>query len=394
MRIAVYAEVFVRPTETFIYETTTGLVASGHDVVVVADTRASAEDRPFEPVTLVSPPGRWAPNRLLRRVLRPLRGMPEGGEQAAIHRERLYRVLADARPDVILANYGPGGVLLAPVAERLGVPLVTSFHGFDASRYLRDPYWQARYALMFQTAAAVTGPSEYVRNRLIGAGCPPERARVLHYGIPTDRIRFAPPGQRFDGKSVEFLFVGRMTPKKDPITLLRSFALAREQMPELDARLSMLGDGPMRAEVEAAVEELGLGDAVRLRGRVAHDEVIAAFANAHIYVQHSVTAPDGDEEGLPVSITEALAGGLPVVATRHSGIPEVVRDGETGFIVEEGDAEGMAAAMVRMAREPSIWDEFGRTSRAMLEAEFAVPVIRAELQALLREVIEERRAAA
>jgi len=247
---------------------------------------------------------------------------------------------------------------------------------------------------MFQTAAAVTGPSEYVRNRLIGAGCPPERARVLHYGIPTDRIRFAPPGQRFDGKSVEFLFVGRMTPKKDPITLLRSFALARERMPELDARLSMLGDGPMRAEVEAAVEELGLGDAVRLRGRVAHDEVIAAFANAHIYVQHSVTAPDGDEEGLPVSITEALAGGLPVVATRHSGIPEVVRDGETGFIVEEGDAEGMAAAMVRMAREPSIWDEFGRTSRAMLEAEFAVPVIRAELQALLREVIEERRAAA
>ena len=104
MRIAVYAEVFVRPTETFIYETTTGLVASGHDVVVVADTRASAEDRPFEPVTLVSPPGRWAPNHLLRRVLRPLRGMPEGGEQAAIHRERLFRVLADARPDVILAN--------------------------------------------------------------------------------------------------------------------------------------------------------------------------------------------------------------------------------------------------------------------------------------------------
>ena len=394
MRIAVYADVFVRPTETFIYETTTALAAAGHEVTVFAKERQSAEDRPFPAIDVVPFPWRWHPYRMVRRALRPVLGYPEGGEFNAMYARRLTRAISAARPDIILANYGPGGVRMTPVARELGVPLITSFHGVDASRYLRNPHWCKRYGVMFRQAAAVTGPSEYVRRRLIEAGAAPERTHVLHYGIPTDRILFCPPGERYAGDELRLLFVGRLTPKKDPISLLRSYAAARAALGGLHSTLTMIGDGPMRDEVAAERDRLGLGEAVKLTGRIPHDEVIAAFRSAHMYVQHSVTAPDGDEEGLPVSITEALAGGLPVVATRHSGIPEVVREGETGYVVDEGDIEGMAAAIVRLARQPARWDEYGRNGRRLLEAAFAVDVVRAKLQGLLSDaIIRNQRAA-
>jgi colanic acid/amylovoran biosynthesis glycosyltransferase len=393
MRIAVYADVFVRPTETFIYETTRALAASGHEVRVLTRQRLGSTDRPFEPVQVVPTPGRWNARRVLRRVMRPVLGRPEGGESTAIHRDRLAGILARARPEVILANYGPGGVLLAPVARRLGIPLVTSFHGVDASKLLREPIWRERYRRMFDRSAGVTGPSEYVRQRLIEAGAPAERTHVLHYGIPTDRIHFDPPGVRYDGGPVRLLFVGRLTPKKNPIALLRSYAAARRMLDEVqvDSSLTMIGDGPLRDEVEAERAALGLVESVDLRGRVAHEDTIAAYRSAHIYVQHSVTAPDGDEEGLPVSITEALAGGLPVVATRHSGIPEVVREGITGRLVDEGDIEGMGKAIAGLAEQPELWDDLGAAGRRLLEDEFAVEIVQRRLQGLLRDAIAAAR---
>jgi colanic acid/amylovoran biosynthesis glycosyltransferase len=394
MRIAVYAQTFVRPTETFIYETTKGLAAAGHDVTVYTRDRECESERPFDPVVTVPLPGRWDPFHVVRRALRPVLGDAAGSEKLAIVRDRMTKALERARPDVILANYGPGGVFVAPIAQRLGVPFLTSFHGVDASRHLRIPEWRRRYETLFGQAAGITGPSEYVRRRLIEAGSPPERTHVLHYGIPTDRIAFCPPGARYDGGPVRFLFVGRMTPKKAPVTLLRSFAVAREELGDVGATLTLLGDGPLWDEVAAERDRLGLGDAVDLRGRVTHDEVISAFQHAHIYVQHSVTAKNGDEEGLPVSITEALAGGLPVVATRHSGIPEVVINDRTGYLVDEGDIDGMGAAMARLARNPGNWDEFGRAGRDLLEAEFRTDLVQARLQALLSDAVAAARRAA
>ena len=143
MHTAIYAPVFVRPTETFIYNAATGLAA--HDdvrVSVIAAARDTLDQCPFEPVHIVPRPGRFDPNRLLRRALRPLLGQPPGGEQQDLHRKALRRVLAQNRPDVILANYGPSGVLLAPVAQQLGIPMVVSFHGVDASSLALDPQWQ------------------------------------------------------------------------------------------------------------------------------------------------------------------------------------------------------------------------------------------------------------
>ena len=383
MHIAIYSPVFVRPTETFIYNAATGLVASGMRVSAIAESRDTADQCPFEPVYVVPMPGRFNPYRLIRRSLRPLLGMPPGGEQQHLHRKALYRTLLRIKPDVILANYGPSGVLLAPVAQQLGIPLVVSFHGVDASSLALDPRWQRRYKAMFQVASAATGPSEYVKEKLVGLGCPDERAHVLHYGINTDQILFSPPAKRFDNEELKFLFVGRLAEKKDPVTLLRSFARAREVLLPLRSVLTIAGDGPLRKTVEAEIAALGLAEHVHLLGRRTHEEIIQLYKSAHIYVQHSVTAPNGDEEGLPVSITEALASGLPVISTRHSGIPEVVVDDVTGLLVDEKDVQGMADKMVALARDPERWDNYGTAGRKLLESEFAVPIVQKRLRSIL-----------
>jgi glycosyltransferase involved in cell wall biosynthesis len=384
MRLAIYAPVFTRPTETFIYDATAELAACGMALRIFAADCPLPDEKRVAPVTVIPKPGRLDLQRLWRRVLRPLKGRPEGGEAAQLQRETIGRHLQQFRPDVILANYGQSGVLLAPLAASLGIPLMVSFHGVDASRLGRDPDWQRRYRRMFGTVAVATGPSEYVRQKLISLGCPPERAHVLHYGIRTDLIRFIGERRRADDDEVRFLFVGRLAEKKDPLTLLKSFRKTLDLLAPRSAVLTIVGDGPLRQATEAAIGELGLGDSVRLTGRQTHDEVIAHFENAHIYVQHSVTAPNGDEEGLPVSITEALAAGLPVVSTRHSGIPEAVRENECGLLVDEKDVDGMAAAMAQLAGDRSACDQFGSTGRTLLEAEFSTPVVQRRLRELLR----------
>ena len=147
--------------------------------------------------------------------------------------------------------------------------------------------------------------------------------------------------------------------------------------------LTIIGDGPLRADVAQIVKDLDLSNKVRLLGRQPHELVLQEIQRAHIYVQHSVTAPDGDEEGLPVSITEALAAGLPVVSTIHSGIPEVVRHGENGYLVNEGDIEMMATFMSKLADNPAKWPEFGQNGRQLLESEFSMPVVQRQLRSLL-----------
>lgn len=387
MHIAVYSPVFVRPTETFVYDTTTALAASGVRVSVLAAAREMADQRPFQPVYLVPSPGKLNPRRVVRRILRPFLGRPPGGEQQAVQRNAIRRHLQRISPDVILATYGPSGVLLGPLAQELNIPMIVSFHGVDASSLARDPAWRRRYRELFQIASAVTGPSNYVRNKLIDLGCPEDRAYVLHNGIRTDRIRFSPPVKRFDRKEIRFLFVGRLTEKKDPITLLRSFARAQKSLLPTKIKLTIAGDGPLRAEVESEITALRIADSVNLLGRRTHDEVIQLYQSAHIYAQHSATAPNGDEEGLPVSITEALAAGLPVVSTRHSGIPEVVIDGKSGLLVDEKDTQGMAEAMVKLARDPAQWDLFGAAGRKILESEFSLPVVQDKLRQLLKSVL-------
>ena len=390
MRLLLYCPVFVRPSETFIYDLATELDSSGVDVSVIAARRQLVSERPFEPVSIVPTPGRWSRDRLARRALGLLTGQSNGLEASQqAHRARIARLVRKINPDVILAEYGQSGVLMAPLAEQLGIPTIVCFHGEDATRAARDPQRRVEYERMFSQVAALTGPSAYIRDRLIDLGCPPDRAHVQHNGIRLDRIPFQPSSERFGDQAVEFLFVGRLTAKKDPIALLRSFSIARSAIPSPEIRLTIAGDGPLRDAVKREVDSLDLGNHVTLTGKLPHRDIISLFGQSHIYVQHSVTAPDGDQEGLPVSITEALAIGLPVISTRHSGIPEVIRHGTTGLLVEEGDIEAMARHMIELSTQPDTWHRYSAAGRRLLESEFSMPVAMKSFRGLLESVTNQ-----
>jgi glycosyltransferase involved in cell wall biosynthesis len=265
--------------------------------------------------------------------------------------------LRDQRPDVVLAEYGPLGATLRRACELAGVPLVVMFHGYDAYHLHCLQQFQKSYHDLFESAAAVVAVSPAMAQQLISIGCPPEKLSVNPYGVCPQRFQGATPS----AAGPEFLAVGRLIEKKAPQHTIAAFARVCDSVPS--ARLTILGSGPMEYQCRQLVDTLGIGAYVRFVGAQPTDVVQAWLRQSRAFVQHSVTASCGDSEGTPVAILEALMSGLPVVSTRHAGIPDVVRHGETGFLCEEHDVEMMAEYLLQLATDSSLADRLGLAAR-------------------------------
>ena len=292
------------------------------------------------------------PRTALQRFTRILQGRGKVWEDDRAYETAFRRT----RADVILAEYGTHGVSILKACQRAAVPLVVHFHGADASRHKVLRRYSAGYRRMFTQAAAVIAVSRAMERKLISVGCPPGKLVYLPYGVDCDtfvgaRPLTAPP---------QFLAVGRMVEKKAPNLTLMAFARVLEQCP--DARLRMIGDGKLLDTCRNLAASLALDHAVAFLGSQSHETVRQEMHHARAFVQHSVTAADGDSEGTPVAILEAGAAGLPVVSTRHAGIPEVVVEGKTGLLVDEGRTDDMARHMLTLANDPSLADELGRNA--------------------------------
>jgi len=258
------------------------------------------------------------------------------------------------RPDVVLAEYGPIGVQVSRPCRRARVPFVVHFHGYDAARRDVLAKYAASYRTMFTEAAAIIAVSRAMERTLRSLGCPPDKIVYNPCGTDCEAFGSTNPGNC----PPTFVAVGRLVEKKSPDLSLRAFAQVVRERPA--ARLRMIGDGPLREMCQGLVRELGCQEAVTFLGAQPHDVVIQEMRAARAFAQHSVVATDGDSEGTPVAILEAGATGLPVVATRHAGIPDVVVEGETGLLVDEHDVTGMARHMLRLVDEPQVAETLGR----------------------------------
>ncbi len=338
------------PSETFLRTHIDCLPAV---VTVVHGGTPHLDDKP-----LLSPS---FPARAWRLIRRRLLGRDYHADVTAAYAEAIRRV----RPAAVLGEYGEmaAGVRAACVAA--GVPLIAHFHGYDASNTELLRQLEVPYRLLFRDAAAIIAVSQAMREKLLGLGAPPERTHWNPYGVDLAQFSGADPRSA----APVFVAVGRFTPKKAPQLTLRAFADVHRQFPE--ARLRMIGFGPLLEPCKTEAKQLGVADAVTFLGACPPEVVRDEMRRARCFVQHSVVAPDGDSEGTPVSVIEAGASGLPVVATRHAGIPDVVLDGVTGLLVEEGDVEGMARHMLRLARDPVLAGELGAAARLRVSAEFS-----------------------
>jgi len=328
--------------------------------------------------------GLWA---TLAKMLAFGRGMTAARAQCAIGRRlpdsvysrALARLLKRAGVEVVLAEYGPTAVTIMEACSLSRIPLVVHFHGFDAYQNetvtrLREPYER-----LFEMASQVVVVSNHMLAHLVSIGSPMARTVCNPCGVDIRRFQ----GARPQTATPLLLALGRFVEKKGPVLTIRAFALVNAEEPQ--SRLVMLGDGPLRDECIELVKELGIAHQVDFPGVIDHDEVVVRMCRARGFVQHSLRAAGGDSEGTPVAVLEASSCGLPVVSTRHGGIVEAVRDGVSGFLVAEGDVEGMAAHMLRLVREPGLAEKMGVAGRRHVEANYSSEKSLGRLRSVLSE---------
>ena len=294
--------------------------------------------------------------------------------------------------DIVHCQFGDLGLsaLALRDAGLLQGRIVTHFRGYDISQFVKSAGDQV-YADLFARGEFFLTNCDFFRQRVIELGCLPDRIAVLRSGIDVEHFAFAPPQPPADGV-LRVVFVGRLVEKKGVEYAIRAVAKLRESGRQVE--LNIVGDGPLRDSLAALIDALAVGSSVRLLGARDHDAVVDILATAHVLAAPSVTAGSGDQDASVNTLKEAMAMGLPVVATRHGGIPELVEDGVSGFLVPERDADALAEAIARMGQSPDLWQSFGRTGRRRVEAEYDMHRLNDRLLELYRQVGTDNREAA
>lgn len=296
--------------------------------------------------------------------------------------KRLLRSLRRNRIECVLAEYGPIGARLAPICKEAGIPLIVHFHGYDASVRRVIEANREGYARMFEYASYIIGVSHAMVARLEEMGAPKEKIVYNCYG-PREEFFAVHP----DAATAEyFLAVGRFVDKKAPFLLLKSFKDMHDKYPGM--RLIFCGDGPLFRECKRSVEHWGLNHAIDFPGPVPHSSIPGLMEGALAFVQHSVTAANGDMEGTPVGILEASASGLPVISTLHAGIPDVVIDGQTGLLSSENNTRAMTENMERIASDRKLAARMGEAGRNNIRRNFSIERHIAVLDSLIDKAIQ------
>jgi glycosyltransferase involved in cell wall biosynthesis len=295
---------------------------------------------------------------------------------AGADRWRVISYIQQYRPQAMLAEYATTAALIVDICCETRTPLYVHFHGFDASLPDREPRWRGRYLKLFDQASGVIAPSEFLAAKIVRLGCPSEKLAVCPCGI--DCEKFSPKPK----EAGRLLMVGRLVGKKAPHLAIEAFARIADRFQQF--RLDVVGEGPLRERCESVIRDHKLEGRVILHGAQPSERVRELMETCSIFLQHSVTTENGDTEGLPVAILEAMASGLAVVSTRHAGIPEAIENGKEGILVAEHDVPGMAHALAELARSPSLVERLGSQARATVSSKYSINIAIARLRELLR----------
>jgi len=294
----------------------------------------------------------------------------------------LRRFIRAERIQAVLAEYGPTGVSVMEACEIERIPLIVHFHGFDAHQRETLQTFGKEYPRMFEMASSIVAASRHMRDRLVALGARADKVRVNPYGVDASLFCGADP----ESAAPVFVAVGRFVDKKGPCLTLLAFKQVLDQCEE--ARLIMVGDGPLLEACKQLAKAVNISWAVEFSGVRTSLEIADTMRKARAFVQHSIRTSDGDSESLGVVFLEAGSSGLPVVATRHDGIPEVVIHCETGLLVEESNVHEMAGCMLQLAKNPALAARLGRRARERICAEFSIEKSIDGLWAIIKNAIQ------
>lgn len=318
-------------------------------VVVVADSYA--------------PQVAWTPNcpsivlNELSLLMRARGTLGRGFVRSSKDNQRVKRMLSFLKKEnveTVLGEYLHWSLPLLEAARGQGFRTFAHAHGIDVSHWLDDEETASSY-LKYNDHSGLITMSEFSKRRLVSLGIRDEKIHVNAYGVSVPASFSVRPIQ----PTITCIAVGRLTAKKSPILLLDAFRRAQIQVPQL--RLRVIGGGELLPAVEQFIVAFDLQRVVSTLGPIKSELVIDEMASADIFIQHSRTDPEtGDQEGLPNSILEAMANGLPILSTEHAGIPEAVIDEKSGFLVPEGNSQLMAEKLIQLANDSNLRNAFGR----------------------------------
>jgi glycosyltransferase involved in cell wall biosynthesis len=291
------------------------------------------------------------------------------------------------RPDLIHAHFGWSGTAMLLLKQCLRIPLVLTIGGRDAGHQMKLPHFDRLYRMLLDSTDQVICVSKDLEQRLVDAGVDPGRIRVVYRGVDVREFAFVDRSGRPPEQPLTVLMVGRMVEKKGHHHAFASLApLVRDGH---QVRLVVVGEGETLRALRRLRRQLGLTRDIEFLGRTDHAGVREQMGKADLLLQSSITPESGDTEGIPNVIVEAQATGLPVVATRHGGIVEAVRDGETGILVPERDDSAMTAALLALAKDRERRLSMGRAARSFVESQLNFDTQVAEHLSIYRSLASE-----
>lgn len=408
-KVLVVTGEFPKLSETFVLNHITGLIDEGVDVTIFAERPGAADQwhadvdkyRLMERCLWYGMPNSLKPardylNENSKKIQREIGKLLEGATLVGMPPplDALARTMVEeqVRTDVKLrlfhaaevlnraqksfdvahCHFGHRGLFAAEL-KRMGVlnsKIVVSFHGIDLTEHLRKEGVHV-YDRLRDEADAILPISNFFRERLLKLGFSPRRTTVHHVGVDCSKFAFR-PRTKAQGESIGLLTVGRLVPKKGVEFALRALGVLKQRGQLSQFHYDIIGDGPEREALVALCAKLGLNEAVTFHGGMDHGKIAEWMQQSDLFLAPSVTAANGDMEGIPTTIMEAMASGMPIVTTDHSGISELVQDSVSGFLCRERDFDKLADRLRFLSNNRELWPEFGREGRRTVEADFNI----------------------
>ena len=407
MRIAFLVDTFPVLSETFIINQIVGLIKRGHDIHIYARnsgdmSKCHTDIKKYnllEKTTILE----QVPRNYLWRFIRGLQLFLINFHRAplaflysfnffkygkkALSLRLMYSILEmlEAKPyDIIHCQFGMHGLegMLYRDVGALKGKLVTSFRGYDISYYLQEE-GEDVYDELLVKGDFFLANCEFFRQRAIKLGCEPKKIVVHGSGIDCSRFSFR-SRQINPGEKIRVTTIGRLVEKKGIEYAIRAIAKVAEFKPNIEFKI--IGDGDLKKRFEEVIQELKIGDKVQILGWMNQKEIIEVLNNTHIFVAPSVTASDGNQDAPVNTLKEAMAMGLPVVSTFHGGIPELVQDGVSGFLVPEKNELAIAQKFIYLIEHPEIWSSMGSSGRKYVEAHYDINKLNDELEQIYHQL--------
>lgn len=411
MRIAFIVNNFPCLSQTFILNQIVGLIEQGHDVDIYAnDSDSTLKVHPdVEKYRLLERTYYFhVPSIRIARILKSIKLMLDNRHRhpavikatlkSFVFRKNvissqwmtpywaipiLEQQLESAPYDILHCHFGPCGLKGAQL-KALGLvkgKLITTFHGYDLTAFLRaqseeasrKPYSKlfkpkGTYDQLFKIGDEFLSISEHWQKRLIQLGCNPAKTAVHHMGIDTKTFPFV-PRHLAPKEPIKIITIARLVEKKGVEYGIRAIAqlISQNQDTRPPIQYTIVGDGPLKADLQQLIHRLNASKFIHLVGWKQQPEVIKLLEQNHLILAPSITSAKGDQEGIPVVLMEAMAMGLPVISTLHSGIPELVEEGVSGYLVPEQDVAALTRKLHHLVEQPHLWADMGKAGRQHVE---------------------------